>query len=175
MLGKTKTDKGDIETIRTDANLNRILAKKAKMQAQGRRVHKKQNAAVKGKPGFLSATRSSAFRGSPAEEDPPSREFKSKDKFSKKKVELENWITNMDTTIPEEPMFKELPLPVHLREPLVTTTRTNFHQIQEDGSSIQTDEQDEQDEQDDYDEILSEKKDGNPLKIDPEKFIQNTT
>lgn len=35
-------DKGEYETIRTDAHLNRILVKKAKMQAQGRRVIKVQ-------------------------------------------------------------------------------------------------------------------------------------
>lgn len=36
--GKSKTDKAESEIMRTDATLNRILAKKAKMQAMGIKV-----------------------------------------------------------------------------------------------------------------------------------------
>lgn len=71
--GKSKTDKADYEIMRTDANLNRILAKKAKMQRMGIRVTQTRKASIKGNPNFLTSTKSATFRGEPPTDDPPSR------------------------------------------------------------------------------------------------------
>ena len=112
MRSKTKTDKADYEIMRTDATLNRILAKKAKMQAMGIGVTKTKKAAIKGKPGFLSLTKSATYRGAPPLDDHPSRVFEPNDNYVKRKVKLDSWITNIDSLVPEDPLFKELPLPV---------------------------------------------------------------
>lgn len=63
--GKSKTDKAESEIMRTDATLNRILAKKARMQAMGIKVTQTRKAAIKGNPSFLGPTKSATFRGAP--------------------------------------------------------------------------------------------------------------
>lgn len=102
---KTKTEKADYEIMRTDATLNRILVKKAKMQARGLQVTQTKKATIKGKPSFMSATRTSTFRGDP-DCEAPSRQFKNNDRYTKRKTELDPWITSI-AFHPEEPLVKE--------------------------------------------------------------------
>ena len=63
----------------------------------------------------MGPTKSATFRGEPPQEDPPSRKFKINDFYIKRKVKLDSWITDDKPVIPEEPIFKELPLPVQVK------------------------------------------------------------
>ena len=73
----------------------------------------------------------------------------------KKKVKLDSWITSDQPILPEEPIFKELPMPVKIKQP-DSPLNENIREI-------------------DYSEtIITEEKEEVPFVLDPEEFIQNS-